>query len=279
MRSCSILKNNITSIAIGGFDGMHIAHQELFKCLDENGAIIVIETGYANLTPKENRANHTIYPLYYYPLEDIKHLNAKEFLTLLMQEYPNLRKIVIGFDFKFGTNASYGISDLKLLFSGKVIVVDEFSKDSIAVHSRIIREYISNGNIKKANLFLNRSYSIIGKHIKGQGIGAKQFVPTINIDCKNFLIPQAGIYASYTTIDNKKYKSVTFLGHRLSTDGKYAIETHILNQEINNKSSNIKIEFIEKIRDNIKFDDFEDLKKEILNDISKSKIILNSIKV
>ena len=277
MKNYSTLKSNITSIAIGGFDGMHLAHQELFKKLDKNGAIVVIETGYANLTPKVNRATHTSYPLYYYPLENIKHLSAKEFISLLLQEYPKLKQIVVGFDFKFGSKASYGIRDLKELFNGKVIVVDEFTKDGIAIHSRVIREYITNGDIKKANLFLNKAYSISGIHIRGQGIGAKQFVATININCSDFLVPKAGIYASFTIIDNNKYKSVTFIGHRLSTDGKYAIETHIINNEIKNISPSVKIKFIEKIRDNKKFDNYSTLKKQILDDIEKSNEILDNI--
>jgi len=277
MQNHSILKNNITSISIGGFDGMHLAHQELFKELDQNGAIVVIETGYANITPKTHRSDYTSYPLYYYPLEDIKHLNAKEFLSLLKEQYPKLKKIVVGFDFRFGTKASYGIDDLKELFHGEVIVVDEFRKNNTPVHSRSIREYIANGDIKTANIFLDKQYSIIGNHIKGQGLGAKQFVATINIACEDFLIPQCGIYATYTIIDNIKYQSVTFIGHRLSTDGKYAIETHILDKNIQNINSKIKIEFIEKIRENKKFDNFNTLKLQILDDIEKSKVILDNI--
>ena len=79
MKSCSTLKNNITSIAIGGFDGMHRAHQELFNALDNNGAIVVIETGYANLSAKRHREDYTDLPIFYYPLEEIKHLHADEF--------------------------------------------------------------------------------------------------------------------------------------------------------------------------------------------------------
>lgn len=269
-----IKKDTITSIAIGGFDGMHLAHQELFNRLDDNGAIVVIETGYASLTPKVNRANYTSYPLYYYPLDNIKHLTAKEFISLLIQEYPDLKQIVVGFDFKFGTKASYGISDLKELFKGDVTVVDEFLYKDIAVHSRIIRDFISQGAIQKANEFLDKRYSIVGNHIKGQGIGAKQFVATINIKCDNFLIPEIGIYASYTILHNIKYLSVTFIGHRLSTDGKYAIETHIIDKEIEDINSNIKVEFIKKIRDNKKFNDLEELKQQILTDIQITKKLL-----
>jgi len=266
-----INKRKITSIAIGGFDGMHLAHQELFKNLDENGAIIVIETGYANLTPKVNRALYTNFPLYYYPLENIKHLSAKEFIDLLNQEYPNLKKIVVGFDFKFGVKASYNINDLKQLFNGVVIVVNEFKLDNIAVHSRVIRKLLIKGDIQNANKLLDKYYTITGVHIKGQGLGSKQFVPTINIKCDDYLIPQAGIYKTNTILDTIKYQSVTFIGHRISTDGKYAIETHILDKNIQNKNPEVKIEFIDKIRDNKKFDDLNELKQQILKDIEIAK--------
>jgi riboflavin kinase/FMN adenylyltransferase len=262
------MKNNITSITIGGFDGMHIAHQELFKYLDINGAILVIETGYATLTPKTYRQYYTSYPLYYYNLNNIKHLSGKEFISLLKQEYPKLKTIIVGFDFKFGKNATCNIDDLKDLFNKKVIVVDEFLYDNIAVHSRTIRDFISNGDIKKANKLLNRNYSISGIHIKGQGIGAKQLVPTINISCDDFLIPQNGVYSTYSFIDDIKYKSITFIGHKVSTNNKYSIETHIIDQNIIKKISKIKIEFIKKIRDNKKFDNLEDLKNQIKKDIS-----------
>jgi riboflavin kinase/FMN adenylyltransferase len=65
--------SKIDAIAIGGFDGMHIGHQKLFAQLGKNGAIVVIETGYANLTPGCEREKHTHYPILYYPLDEIRH--------------------------------------------------------------------------------------------------------------------------------------------------------------------------------------------------------------
>ena len=268
-------KKYITSIAIGGFDGMHLAHQELFKKLDENGAILVIETGYANLTPKSNRAKYSKYPLYYYDLNEIKHLSAVEFIRVLKEEFVNLKTIVVGFDFRFGANASGNINTLKELFDGNIIVVDEFSYKNIAVHSRIIRDYISSSNIQMANKLLGKNYIISGIHIKGQGIGAKQFVATINLKVDNFLYPSQGIYASYTIVNDNKYKSATFIGHRVTTDGKFAIETHIIDEVLEDINSHISIEFIEKIRDNQKFEVYKDLQKQILKDIDiiKNKLI------
>ncbi len=274
LKSCFTLKSSITSIAIGGFDGMHLAHQELFKRLDDTGAIVVIETGYANLTPKVHRAQYSTFPLFYYPLAEIKHLTPKQFLGLLKEEFPNLQKIVVGFDFKFGAGASGSIDLLQELFDGVVEVVNEFFCDDIAVHSRKIRDFISTGKIEKANQFLGKNYTISGVHIKGQGLGKKQFVPTINIECEDFLLPSEGIYATYSFVNGVKYPSVSFLGHRVSTDGKYAIETHILDVELEEIHSHIEIEFIKKIRENQKYDDLEKLKNQILEDIEVAKKIL-----
>ena len=272
-KSSSILvnKNEITSIAIGGFDGMHIAHQELFKNLDDNGAIVSIESGYANLTPKRYRQEYSIYPIYYYVLENIRHLEGDEFIKLLKEEFPNLKKIVVGFDFCFGKNRRYCIEGLKKLFTGEVLVLDEIKIDDIAVHSRIIREYIKDGNINMANKLLGKEYKIYGHQIKGQGLGNKSFVPTINLKIDEFLLPKEGVYITKTILDEEEYNSITFLGHRFTTDGSYAVETHIIDKNIINNNYTTQIKFYEKLRDNQKFDSFEELKKQILDDIESAR--------
>jgi riboflavin kinase / FMN adenylyltransferase len=282
MKTDLSLKKNITSIAIGGFDGMHLAHQKLFDQLDKkDGAIVVIETGYANLSPKKYREDYTTFPIFYYPLEDIRHLHANEFINLLIEQYPKLKKIVVGYDFHFGAEAKYSVDDLKRIFVGSVVVVDEVSHKDIAVHSKIIRALIKDGDIKIANELLNKPYKIKGQAIQGQGLGKKQFVPTINLNIDGFLLPKEAIYATKTIIDNISYNSVSFIGHRVTTDGKFAVETHILEDKINFKSvlevnfkNNINlmnvpisIEFFSRIRDNRKFKEYEELKKQILKDI------------
>lgn len=273
-KSSSILvnKNEITSIAIGGFDGMHIAHQELFKNLDDNGAIVSIESGYANLTPKRYRQEYSIYPIYYYVLENIRHLEGDEFIKLLKEEFPNLKKIVVGFDFCFGKNRAYKTQDLKKIFDGEVVVISEIKLNNFPVHSRYIREFLLNGDIEKANSFLGKEYKIFGKHIVGQGLGKKEFVATINLNVNEFLLPQSGVYITKTIVNDIEYNSVSFLGHRGSTDGKFAVETHILNQEnIEIKDENVQIKFIRRIRENRKFDNFLELKNQILKDIDIAK--------
>lgn len=279
MKSCSTLKNNITSIAIGGFDGMHLAHQALFAKLDKNGAIVVIETGYANLSPKTHREEYTSYPIFYYPLEDIKHLNGIQFISLLKEEYPALEKIVVGYDFHFGANRTYSTTDLSKLFDGDVVVIDEISFQNIAVHSKIIRSFLTSGEIEKANQLLDKEYKISGRQIKGQGLGQKQFVATINLSCGDFLLPSSGIYATKTIIEKIEYTSVTFIGHRLTTDGQFAVETHIIDELDDILLSSWKLEvrdavqikFFTKVRDNIKFEKYEELQQQILDDIDVVK--------
>ena len=269
--STLVNKNTITSIAIGGFDGMHVAHQELFKNLDENGAIVSIESGFANLTPKVYRQEYSDYPIYYYVLDNIKHLEGDQFIKLLNEEFPNLKKIVVGYDFCFGKNRRYCIEKLKELFHGNVKIIDEIKIEDIAVHSRVIREYLKDGEIEIANKLLGKEYKIYGHQIKGQGLGTRSFVPTINLKVEQFLLPKEGVYITKTILNEIEYNSVTFLGHRVTTDGSYAVETHILDENIINDTYTIQIKFIKKIRDNLKFDSFDELKNQIDKDIETTK--------
>lgn len=272
-KNSSILvnKNTITSIAIGGFDGMHKAHQELFKRLDKNGAIVVIQTGYANLTPKSYRQEYSHFPIYYYILDNIKHLEGEEFIKLLKEEFINLKKIVIGFDFRFGKNRKYDSEDLKEFFKGKIEVIPEIKINNVAVHSRYIRDFIQKGEIQSANRFLGKEYKIYGKQIKGQGLGEKSFVPTINVSVEKFLLPKNGVYITKTILDNKEYDSISFIGHRKTTDNKFSIETYILYKDIIYKEYLVQIKFLLRLRDNFKFDTYEKLKEQILKDIERAK--------
>jgi riboflavin kinase/FMN adenylyltransferase len=290
------LKNNkkdkITSLSIGGFDGMHLAHKQIFNKLDKNSALIIIQTKYQNLTPQKDRKNYTDFKCFYYNLEDIKHLDGGMFIKKTLKQFKNLKTIIVGFDFKFGQNAKYKANDLKKFFSGDIEIINEFSIDNMPIHSKNIREYLLNGDIAKANKMLGREYCLKGKVIKGLGLGEKEFVPTINIYCSKFLIPKHGVWISRSKIKNqnrsskecnyknKYYYSITFIGHKASIDGAFAIETHILNYDKINKQElalsisnpkRLKINFIKFIRKNKKFNSYKELKVQINLDILKAK--------
>ena len=260
---------NVDAIAIGGFDGMHIGHQHLFDALGANGAIVVIETGYANLTPAKKRERFTTYPIVYLELDAIRHLSGEEFVTLLQERFKKLKKIVVGYDFHFGKNRKYSFNDLKELFSGEVLVIDEVSFHGDSVHSHKIRAKLQIGDIKGANAFLGHNYTIDGKVIKGQGIGKKELVATINLEAKEYLAPKEGVYVTLTRINDEEHlhPSVSFVGHRVTTDGSFAIESHILDGEVtcHEKAS---ISFVDFIRNNQKFENLAELKEAIQKDIA-----------
>jgi len=278
LNTATIIKNS-TAIAIGGFDGMHIGHQALFRELGVNGTIVVIETGYANLTPKREREKFSSHPIIYLNLEDIRHLDGHGFVQLLKMKFPKLNKIVVGYDFHFGKDRKYSFNDLKEMFSGEVMIIKEVQYKNDAVHSHKIRAKLKIADIKGANEFLGHNYTIAGKLIKGQGIGAKKLVATINIEAPNFLAPKEGVYATLTRIDNEEHlhPSVSFLGHRVSTDGSFAIESHILDTEVLCKEK-ASISFISFLRDNEKFDTLKELKKAINSDINRAKKELKLLK-
>jgi len=271
-RFSTTLKNDeIDSIAIGGFDGLHIAHQKLISHLTTSGALIIIDKKSASLTPNSHRCKHLLHDCIFFPFEDIRELKANEFVKYLTTNFNKLKKIVVGYDFRFGKSAHAKADDLKKLFDGEVVIVDEVFYEGVSVHSRIIRSLLKEGKIVEANKLLGRDYEITGKQIKGQGIGAEKLFPTINISVKDFLIPKEGVYATFSKIGRKIYPSATFIGKRVSTDQKFSIETHILDENIKDVDGDISIFFIDFIRENLKFDNLDLLKKQISKDLSDIK--------
>ena len=271
MSTATTIKNSDT-IAIGGFDGMHVGHQHLFRELGDNGCVVVIDSGYANITPNRNREKFTHYPIFYFTLEDIRHLDAVGFLEHLKEHFPKLKKIVVGYDFHFGKDRAYNYDDLKEMFEGEVLVIDEVKVNGESVHSRTIRKKLSHGDIKTANSLLGHNYSIHGDLIKGQGIGTKELVATINLHVRDYILPKEGVYVTLTRIDNEEHfhPSVSFIGHRVSTDGSFAVETHLLDGEVK-CSEKATISFVDFIRENIKYDALDELKKQIDKDINIAK--------
>jgi len=251
--------------AIGGFDGMHLGHRALLQKSDK---LIVIEKG-SNLTPGTDRCEYTSLPCEFFDLNEIKELSAEDFIEIL--KTLNVTKIVVGEDFRFGKNRSGDRGLLKKHF--EIETVKEVKIDGVGVHSRIIREFIKAGNIKKANLFLGHTYKIKGKRIKGQGLGRKELVPTINIvPVKNYLLPKPGVYISFTN----DIPSLTFTGIR-STDNSFSIETHILNDNVTTDNEDtVIIHFLEFLRENKRFNNLKELKKQILIDITNANMIFKN---
>ncbi|WP_458699601.1 bifunctional riboflavin kinase/FAD synthetase [Sulfurospirillum sp. 1307] len=277
--STILVKDKVDTIAIGSFDGIHLGHKELIKKLGDNGALFVIDKDNANLTPGIKRSLYSKYPCMYYHFLKVKDLSGKEFVELLKKEFKNLKKIVVGYDFAFGKSRSCSAEDLKELFDGEVEIVNEFKYHGISVHSSVIRELLTSKEVEVANKLFGREYSIHGKIIKGQGLGKKELFPTINIEIKDYLLPSNGVYASRTRIKDKLYNSVSFIGNRVSTDGKFSVETHIIDEDLEVGSEEVEIFFVKYLRDNKKFNNLEELKKQIEEDIKKAKSVLSTCNI
>ncbi|MBU1641763.1 bifunctional riboflavin kinase/FAD synthetase [bacterium] len=263
---------SVRAIAIGGFDGMHIGHQKLFEAVGDSGAILVIETGYANLTPGHEREHYTDLPIFYYELDTIRHLDAEGFIAKLSVEFPALEKIVVGYDFHFGKDRRFTINDLRQHFSGEVEVIAEVSVENDSVHSHKIRAKLQIGDIKGANRFLGYNYTVCGTKVQGQGLGQKELYATINIDVKEFLLPKEGVYVTMARLDDEEHyhPSVSFIGHRVTTDGSFAVETHILDTTVADVRK-LRLSFVDFIRPNRKFETLDALKEAIADDIAVAK--------
>jgi riboflavin kinase/FMN adenylyltransferase len=266
--------SKITSIAIGRFDGLHVGHYALFSHLGSNGAILLIDTKGANLTPINMVHDICTHQLARYELDLIAELTPSEFVDKINSDFPNLKKIIIGQDFRFGKNRAGDAIELKRLFCGETIIVDEVKIDNIGVHSKLIRAFLQNGEIAKATKFLGREFCISGVVVKGQGIGAQKLLATINLSVVDYFLPKEGVYAARFEINGIKFNAVVFVGKRLCTDGNFSIETHILGQLPLENFDHAKIYFVDFIRENRFYANLEELKIQMIQDIQTARTIL-----
>jgi len=262
------INNDIKSIAIGSFDGLHIAHQTLVNKVD---AIVIIERNGGYLTPGYKRSLYTDKLCCFYHFDKVKSLSPEAFVNKLKVDFPSLEKIVVGYDFHFGKDKTGNARMLQALCDREVLVVDEVSCEGIPVHSRTIKAYLREGRVEMANKLLGRKYRIDGEVIAGQGIGKKELVPTLNLYVDHYQLPLEGVYATRTKIGKEWLGSVSFLGHRVTTDGSYAVETHVIDKDIGEVSGEVTIEFIAFIRGNQKFDGLDALKRQIEEDIAQAR--------
>ena len=259
------LTNKIKSITIGSFDGIHLGHQVL---IDQAEAVVIIERNGGYLTSGYRRSNYIKKPCFFYHFEKIHQLSAKEFIDKLCTDFPQLETIVVGYDFGFGHKKEGDTNLLKQLFHGEVVVVDEVKVDTLSVHSRTIKSYLKEGNLPLVNQLLGRPFSVEGEVVSGQGLGKKELVPTINLNIYDYQLPKDGVYVTRTKIEDEWLESVSFVGIRQTTDGAFAVETYVLNKELEELRGKVTLEFLEFIRENRKFNGLKELKTQINLDIT-----------
>ena len=262
----SIATDRIRAIAVGNFDGMHPGHRALFDRLGEGGAVAVIEHYRATLTPGAYRAEHVALPLFFYDFSRIRSLSPESFVRMLHRHFPDLARIVVGEDFRFGADRAGDAALLAALFGGEVVTVEEVCYEKRGIHSRHIRKALAEGDLTLANGMLGRPYECVGEVIRGQGIGSRALVPTMNLRTGRFMLPAAGVYRTQTAVAGRWYRSVTFVGHRLSTDGRFAVETHLIDATPPSVAA-VRVRWLDRLRANRRFESFEALKAQIEKDI------------
>ncbi len=288
-------------VTIGTFDGVHRGHQEILRNMvnraKEIGGESVVVTFYPH--PRQVLSHDSGIRFISTQEEKIAHLEAlgidnliiikftKEFAAIPSEDFikdylvKNIQPavLIIGYDHHFGKGRTgdFGmLYELGSQYHFKVEKIQEQDVDNVAVSSTKIRHFLENGNIKHANMLLGYEFSYTGKVVHGQQVGHKMGYPTANIEvAEEFqLIEKQGVYATFAEIDGKSYPAMTYIGKRPTLDDNrpQSIETHIISFDGTLYDKEIKIRFVDFVRDDKKFDNFEALKRQIGID---EQIIIN----
>ena len=291
-------------ITIGNFDGVHIGHQALFHEVIEkadaiNGTSIAMTFDPHPIRVLQKNNNPPLITLQEQKTELIERsgmevlicipftkqfasLSAEDFIQNLLVDKIGMKAIIVGGDYTFGKNREGNLAVLKSFASqlGYEVIVADWIKAAQNVSDRIsstkIRDLVMAGNIEPASKMLGRHYQIRGRVVKGRDRGGKLLgIPTANINLQDELCPKTGIYAVTVEYNNRIYKGVANIGYSPTfDDNEFTVEVHLLDFTENIYDEKIRVNFIERIRDEKKFADISELKEQINQDIKAANKIL-----
>lgn len=211
---------------------------------------------------------------------DREFINIKpnDFLDKLTKN-KNIKKIIVGEDYTYGKDARGNVASLKdycLNNNISLKVVDIVKYDGQKISSTLIRKLLVDGDICRVNELLSLPYFIEGNVVCGRKDGSRMGTPTVNINLDEEKVKlKDGVYATYVYINEEKYKAVTNIGnHPTFDDMKDNIECHLIDFSGNLYGKNLRIEFIDRLRDVKKFENVDELVKQIHKDINCAKEIL-----
>ncbi len=290
-------------ITIGNFDGVHLGHQALFHEVIEKADAIGGTSVAMTFEPHPMRIlKHNNHPplitLYEQKAELIERtgidvivcvpftkefasLTAREFIEDLLIRKIGMKAIVVGEDYSFGKNRE-GNLDLLKTFAGEMnfeVIVADWIKMSRKLPDRIsstrVRELVMAGQMQEAHKMLGRHYQIRGIVVTGRDRGGKLLgIPTANINLHDELCPKTGIYAVTVERENKQLKGVANIGYSPTFDDhEFTVEVHILDFDQNIYGEKIRVNFIQRIRDEIKFAGIDELIEQIHRDIAAAREI------
>ena len=281
-------------LTIGNYDGIHLGHQDLINELltkskqkKLESAIMIFEPHPREFfTPKDapSRLTSLREKIEYFLSKNIDrvyvvkfdkkfaNISGNHFISILKKQI--LAKVIlVGEDFRFGSNREFGINDL-IKSSIEISILKEIRKNNKRVSSTHIREALSNGDLNLAKSLLGRDYCISGKVVYGDQRGREIGFPTANIHMFHNRPPIKGVFAVKL---NEKF-GVANLGTRPTVTGisKLLLEVHVLDFSKDLYGQHVHITFLKKIRDEIKFESIEALKAQIKRDIISVKTILKN---
>lgn len=292
-------------VTSGTFDGVHVGHQKILRRLNEiaskiSGETVVItfwphprhvlrpdDAGHLLLNTFEEKAallkERGVHHLLRIPFtREFSQLSSQEFITSILVEKIGTKKLVIGYDHRFGRNREGSFEQLKVngpQYGFEVEEIPPQDVDHVTVSSSRIRTALAEGDIATANHFLGKPYSMNGMVIKGDKLGRMLGFPTANIDVDSHLklVPAHGIYASMVTIGSTRYKGMLYIGNRPTVDGtRTSIEVNIFEFDRDIYGENLKVDFISTLRKDTHFRDLEALKEQLTKDKAAAITALSS---
>lgn len=289
-------------VTSGTYDGVHIGHQKILTRMVEvakvhNGESVLItfwphprmvlnkDAGFLKLinTMDEKQEllrkigiNHLILIPF---TTEFSRTSSEDFIKNILVEAIGTKKLIIGYNHRFGKNREGSFDSLvkdSHKYGFEVEEIPRHEIDHIGISSTIIRQSLINGDIITAEKYLGHSFRIDGLVIHGDKLGSTIGFPTANLQIEEAykLIPDDGVYAVKVHIDNDIYNGMLNIGYRPTVDGlNRKIEVHILdfNEKIYDKK--ICIKFIQKVREERKFESLDHLKEQL----EKDKSIISGI--
>jgi len=203
--------------------------------------------------------------------KEMANISAENFVKEILVDKLGVKKLIIGHDFAFAKNREGTPAVLEILgkkYGFTVDIIGAVTINNIRVSSTYVKDLIYAGRVEEIKSYLGRNYFIEGQVIHAKQLGRTIGFPTANIKLEeNLIIPKRGIYATKVHIGNDIYFGATNIGYNPTVNGeKMSIETNILkfNEDIYGKT--IKLEFLERIRDEKKFKDLNELKIQLKMD-------------
>lgn len=286
------VKPDFAVVTIGTFDGVHIGHQAILKKVvtdarnNHGQSVLITFWPHPRFILKKDPDQLKLLTTFEEKVDLVKELgidyiikipftpafsdlSAEDFVKDILVNKVGTKKLYIGYDHHFGNNREGNIDFLKKVAPAYHFEVMEIARqdiDDIGVSSTKIRKALLDGNIRLANSLLGRNFSLTGKVIHGNKKGRELGYPTANLEIPESykLLPGDGSYAVLAHYQNQKFKAMLNIGFKPTVDGsKRTIETHLFNFDQQIYDEFLTIEFIQSLRKEMKFENIDQLKKQL----------------